>query len=253
LPAGYLNTGRRIDEVYDISHDVMHMLCDEPDAALLAASKRLEFEPGSVWKYATGSPIILSRILRLRAGGTPSDFYRYARTKLFGPVGMESLIFEPDASGDLAGVYATTRDWARFGMLFLNDGVWGGERILPEGWVEYSTTVTPGSPKGMYGAYFWLNAGEDEQGTNRRYPSLPSDLYMATGHNSQIIVIIPSHHLVIVRLGRTTDGSWDTEEFVAQVISAIDKDFDVGEGTSKGNSAIIHPGFDASPGTLESF
>jgi len=218
-----MNSGLRFDEVYKISSDVMHMLFDEPSTALYAASKPLESEPGSVWKYSTASPIILSRVQRLRVGGSPSEFYRYARAKLFDPVGIESVIIEPDASGDLTGMYATARDWARFGMLYLNDGVWEGQRILPEGWVRYSTTVTPGSPRGMYGALFWLNAGEDGEGANRRFPSLPADLYMAEGYTSQIIVIIPSHRLVIVRLGRTTDGSWNTEEFVAQIISAVDK------------------------------
>jgi CubicO group peptidase (beta-lactamase class C family) len=139
---------------------------------------------------------------------------------------MYSAIIEADASGSLVGssyMFATARDWARFGVFIKNDGVWNGERILPEGWVHYSLTPTPKAPQGQYGAQFWLNAGEKDNPDDRLFPSLPRDLAYMGGHNSQIVAIIPSRDVVIVRLGMTHDDSWSDEWFIGRVLTCIDK------------------------------
>lgn len=94
-------------------------------------------------------------------------------------------------------MFATARDWAKLGWLFCNDGVWNGERILPEGWLAYSSKETPDS-KGEYSAHFW---------TGLRKRGLPDDLIMMDGFEGQYVVIIPSKKLVIVRLGCTPSGS----------------------------------------------
>jgi CubicO group peptidase (beta-lactamase class C family) len=112
-------------------------------------------------------------------------------------------------------------DYARFGMLYLNDGVWQGERILPEGWVAYSTTPTPTAPKGQYGAHFWLNRGNGLEPINRLYPQLPEDSFFARGYQGQIIAMIPSRKLVIIRLGMTYDDDWGMESFIKSVLEAI--------------------------------
>ena len=113
-------------------------------AALVAA-------PGTMWTYANGNPAILARIVRDRVGGRAVDVLRFARRELFGPLGIRGATLEVDATGTpIAGafLFATPREWARFGLLFLEDGVVGGKRILPEGWVRYSTTPTPSAGSG---------------------------------------------------------------------------------------------------------
>jgi CubicO group peptidase (beta-lactamase class C family) len=125
-------------------------------------------------------------------------------------------------------MYATARDWARFGLLYLQDGVWEGERILPEGWVDYSRKPTSGSPSGVYGAHFWLNptrTPDESTGSARADLSarkLPSDLYQCLGHEGQSVTIIPSRNTVIVRLGLTHDPkAWDLDSFIADVLEAV--------------------------------
>jgi CubicO group peptidase (beta-lactamase class C family) len=118
-------------------------------------------------------------------------------------------------------LYATARDYARFGLLYLNDGVLEGERILPEGWVAYSTTSTLAASKSQYGAHFWLNGRKDSNPQDRPYPLLPGDTFFARGYQRQTIAIIPSRKLVIVRLGMTYDDNWGMEVFVKNVLDAI--------------------------------
>jgi CubicO group peptidase (beta-lactamase class C family) len=119
-------------------------------------------------------------------------------------------------------MFATPRDWARFGVFIKNDGVWDGNRILPEGWVKYSTTPTPMAPKGEYGAQFWLNAGNKDNPADRMFPSLPTDMIFLHGFNSQITAIIPSKNAVIVRMGVTHNkADWNEEKFIKQVLDCV--------------------------------
>jgi CubicO group peptidase (beta-lactamase class C family) len=109
---------------------------------------------------------------------------------------MKSAVLEPDESGIYVGssfMFATARDWAKFGQLYINDGVWLGRRILPEGWVRYSSAVTPAS-EGEYAAHFW---------TYPRKSRLPDDSFLMDGYEGQLVLIVPSKKLVIVRLGCT--------------------------------------------------
>jgi CubicO group peptidase (beta-lactamase class C family) len=137
---------------------------------------------------------------------------------------MRSAVFETDASGTYncgSSLFASTRDWARLGLLFLNDGVWEGERIFPEGWVAYSTTPAPTSDKGDYGAQIWLNKGAQGNPEARPFPRLPQDLYYFQGYQGQFVGIIPSQQLVVVRLGMMTKGEWAHSEFLESILKAI--------------------------------
>jgi len=104
----------------------------------------------------------------------------------------------------------------------MQDGIWEGERILPEGWVAYSTTPTPMAPLGEYGAHLWLNRGNPENPEERLFPKLPEDAFFMLGYQHQNVVIIPARRLVVVRLGMTlSDGIWDLEAFISDVLIAI--------------------------------
>ena len=124
------------------------------------------------------------------------------------PIGAASVTLEPDASGGFIGssfVYATARDWARLGQLYLQDGVWDGARLLPEGWTDYVRTPTPASD-GEYGAQFWLNF-DGADGRVRLVPGLPEEMYYFAGHEGQYVFIIPDKRMVIVRTGMTRGRS----------------------------------------------
>ncbi len=220
-----MSSGLEFLEEYETNPgaDCNVMLFTNRDMAAYAAAKPLETEPGSKWSYSSGTTNIISRIVRSAVGGSTEDYFTFPRQELFDRIGMRSAIIEPDTSGTFAGsshMYATARDWARFGLLYLQDGVWEGERILPEGWVEYTRTPTPHTPpEWPYGAQFWLNTGEKE----RWLKSLPEDLYSARGQEGQYITIIPSRKTVAVRLGCTPDHkySWDHESFIASILQAV--------------------------------
>jgi len=203
--------------------DMSIMLFAVGDTAAYAANKPLEADPGSKFHYSTGTTHIIFRILRHSIGGTDADYFAFPRRELFDRVGMKSAILEPDASGTFMNhVYASPRDWARFGLLYLQDGVWEGERILPEGWVKYTSTPAPASG-GMYGAQFWLKTSQEFRKGEKPNPSLPADMFFAQGFEGNHVVIIPSRNLVLVRLGLTLsyDGTWDLEEFIEQILDAM--------------------------------
>jgi CubicO group peptidase (beta-lactamase class C family) len=221
-----MSSGLEFVEVYGPLKDVTDMLYGSKSMADYAASKPLRARPGTEWNYSSGTANIIAKIVRDAAGGTLAGVDAFARANLFDKLGMRSAVMEPDASGSFVGssyMFATPHDWARFGLLLLNDGVWEGERILPEGWVKYSTTPTPPAPMGEYGAQIWLNAGEKGNPGNRTYPSLPADMFYLSGFNDQVVAVIPSRGVVIVRMGVTHDGSWPQERFIGQVLDCIGK------------------------------
>jgi CubicO group peptidase (beta-lactamase class C family) len=223
------SSGLRWNEVYETSpfdSSVIAMLygLGHRDMAAFAASQPLAHPPGTFWSYSSGTTLILSRILRSLIG-SDADYHAFPRRELFGRLGMRSALMEPDAAGTFVGSsysYATARDWARFGLLYLRDGVWEGARILPAGWVDYTRTPAPAAPHGEYGAHFWLNAGALARGAPRPDPRAPADLFYASGHDGQVVAIVPSRDLVIVRAGLTPDdGRYDVNGFVAELVAAF--------------------------------
>jgi CubicO group peptidase (beta-lactamase class C family) len=202
--------------------DVTHMLLREPDMATYAAGKKLVAEPGARWRYSSGTTNLLSRIIRWTVGD--SDYFSFPRRALFVPLGMDSAVIEPDASGTFVGssfMYATARDWAKFGQLYLQDGIWKGRRILPDAWVRYTTTPAAPAPEHEYGSHFWLKLPKEyaSVGYSNR---LPQDAFHAVGHEAQFVTVIPSRELVIVRLGLSRFSSaWQHDKFLSQVLDAI--------------------------------
>jgi len=201
-----MTSGLAVDENGPLS-PVSRMLYLERDMAGYAESVGLEAPPGTVWNYTDGNTLILSRIIRDAVGGHTSDVVGFARRELFDPLGMRHVTMEFDATGTPIGstyILASARDWARFGMLYLDDGVIEGQRILPEGWVRYSTTPTFDSD---YGAGWWTNRGHNRHAVGRVRGGMPADSFYASGLLGQRVVIIPSERLVITRFGPAQE--WD--------------------------------------------
>lgn len=222
-----MSSGLEFEEVYGPFTDATHMLYGAKSMAGYAAAKPLAAAPDTVWNYSSGTANIIARMVTYQVGGSLVAWHKFSKERLFNRIGAHSAVMEPDASGSFVGssyMFATARDWARFGLFLKNRGVWNNEEILPQGWMEYSTTPTAKAPMGEYGALFWLNAGAKDNPNHRKFPSLPRDLYYCGGFNGQIVAVIPSRDLVVVRLGVTHDTSWSHEEFIGQVLDAIEAD-----------------------------
>jgi len=204
--------------------DVNSMLFRKADMAAYAASKPLSAPADTVWNYSSGTANLVQRIIR-KACGSDEAYWDFPRRALFDKIGMRSAVMERDASGTFVGssyLYATARDFARFGLLCANDGVWQGERILPEGWMAYATTPAPAASRGQYGALFWLNAGDPGKPETRPYSKLPANTYFALGFQGQTIAVLPSLKLVVVRLGMTYDDDWGgMNVFLPEILAAI--------------------------------
>ena len=193
----------------------------EPDMAEYAESAGLATAPGSAWNYNDGNYIILSRLICDAAGGRATDMLHLAQTELFEPLGMRHVTLEFDAAGNPEGssqMLASARDWARFGMLYLDDGVVGGKRILPEGWVKYSASPTPNAWVG-YGAGFWTNQGDSYGAAYRIGHGWPRDAFFAKGTIGQYVIVIPSERLVIVRLG--ISPNWPDVDGVSRLVGDV--------------------------------
>lgn len=198
----------------------------ERDMAGFAERAKPASVPGTHWAYTDGNYVLLSRIIRDAVGGRAADVSAFAQRELFGPLGMTHTTLEFDATGTPLGanyLFASARDWARFGLLYLNDGIANGRRILPQGWVKYSATQTLDTG---YGAGFWINGiqGNAPWGLPWGLPHVPPDAFFAMGNMGQHVVIVPSQRLVVVRLGVShhPDGLIaGADRLVADVIAAL--------------------------------
>jgi len=175
------------------------------------------------WYYSSGTTNLLSKKIEEKFNVKTFD---YIYRRLVYKIGMTSMTLEGDAAGYWVGssfAHATARDWGKFGMLYLHDGVWNNERILPEGWTNYVATPEPTSDSLKYGAHFWLNGTLDKTKPSTRWPELPNDIYLASGFKGQNVVIIPSKKLVVVRLGNSSEtAAWDLRGFLNKVVKAVE-------------------------------
>lgn len=226
-----MTSGLEWDEEYDLGTPVTQMLFQEPNMAAYAAGQPAVHQPGTYRQYSSGTTNIVCDLLHERTGLGPE----MADQLLFDELGMRSAVLEADASGRSvcsSYLWATPRDWAKFGQFALDDGVVHNSgnseepqsrRLLPEGWMTYSTTVVPaeGEPE-PYGAQWWVNDAGD--GTSPRFPEMPSDAFWASGHDGQYIVVVPSADLVVVRTGFSPGGSLDSlgvDSLVSEVVGAV--------------------------------
>ncbi|QDW41744.1 serine hydrolase [Bradyrhizobium sp. KBS0727] len=218
-----MTTGLALDETnsgFDPSSQMVYL---HNDMAGFAVNAAVVAPPGSRWAYSSPTTQLLARIVRDAVGG-PEQTLAFAWRELFNPLGMRHVTLEFDASGTLQGstyMLASARDWARFGLLYLNDGIVGGKRILHEDWVDFSAAATLDTD---YGAGFWTNRSEHRNARARVRLGIPRDAFFASGDLGQRIVIMPSQHLVVVRLGDSVDPTGDIRglaRLVKDVIAAV--------------------------------
>ncbi|MCP3673628.1 MAG: serine hydrolase, partial [Gammaproteobacteria bacterium] len=220
-----MSSGLEFNETYGINTDVSSMLSVEDNAGAFAANKPLEFAPDTHWSYSSGTTNILTGIIKRAVGGDFQHYYQYAQKELFQPLDINNAIMETDASDTFIGssyFYASARDWAKLGQLMLQNGQWNGEQLLPENWVEYSTTPTKTSDDNQYGAQFWLNNNPTSPNKRRKWPDVPEDAYYMGGFQGQYVVTVPSKELVVVRFGFTKPGTdRGINELINNTIKAI--------------------------------
>jgi CubicO group peptidase (beta-lactamase class C family) len=209
----HMNSGLEWEEDYNKISDVTKMLFQAKDMTVCQIHKPLVGKPNATWNYASGTTNLLSGILR-KQFKKHQDYLDFWYAALIDKIGMHSMIVETDMSGNYVGSsysWATTRDWAKFGLLYLHKGHWNGEQIFEERWAQYVATPTNTS-NGKYGAHFWLNANGD-------FPDVPRDFYRCSGYQGQMVAIFPSHDLVIVRMGLSEE--FDFNGLLSGVIGSI--------------------------------
>lgn len=218
----HANSGLEWEENYSVPSPATRMLYTQKDMGLYAAAFPAAKSPGEAFYYSSGTTNIISRIIRDQVG--EEEYLSFPYKRLFHRIGMRHATFETDAGGTFVGssyCFASPRDWARFGLLYLQDGVWNGERILPEGWVKFTATPATGAKRGEYGAQFWLNAGAPGNASDRFFPDVPADLFWADGYEGQNVFIIPSRKLVLVKLSLSQGDYVDDNEFLKRVLAAL--------------------------------
>jgi len=211
----HMNSGLEWEEDYNKISDVTKMLFQAEDMTQSQAEKPAKYKPNSHWYYSSGTTNLLSGILR-KQFKTHQEYLDFWYSALLDKIGMNSALIETDMAGNFVGSsygWATTRDWAKFGQLYLNKGNWNGEQLFNESWANYVATPTNTS-NGQYGAQFWLNAGGN-------FPDVPREMYYCSGYQGQMVAIFPSYDLVIVRMGLSED--FDFNGFLRDVIGSLKK------------------------------
>ena len=189
-----------------------------------AATRPLQWPPGTVGRYRNTDPVLINYLVRLGVEKRGEEYLSFPQRALFDKIGIRTMVMETDPYGNLllqGYEFASGRDWVRLGNLYLQDGVWNGERILPEGYVKFVSTTAPaweaeGLP--VYGAFFWING-------DGGFP-VPREAYYMAGAGGQIALIIPSHDLVVVRLGHYRGGGPGFRSFrqsLALLMEAVPK------------------------------
>ena len=189
------------------------------DAFEFSITRPLQFEPNTFGRYRNADPLTLGYIIRETVRKRGEEYLTYPRRALFDKLGMRNQVLETDPYGNflLTGYdYGTARNWARLGMLYLQDGVWMGERWLPEGFVRFVSTPAPAWKTPVYGGMVWVNGDSSW--------ALPKDAYAFRGAGEQSVFIVPSHDLVIVRMGHFPGagvGAQDVKRAQALLIDAV--------------------------------
>lgn len=209
-------SGLSFSENYGQISDVTNMLYNAEQVWKIPVNNKLIANPDSIWSYSSGTTNLLSKFLRNQFT-TDQTYLEFPHKALFRKIGMATAHLETDESGIYIGssyMYATPRDWARFGLLYLNEGNWFGDQIIDTIWVNFSKQIIPQS-EGHYGGHFWHN------GNHAVYPDVPADMFSANGFQGQNVFIFPSHDLVVVRMGLAQHPEFDVNQFLREIIEAL--------------------------------
>jgi CubicO group peptidase (beta-lactamase class C family) len=193
----FKNLGLAGPEAFTRENKHMRVYFDGLNVFEHAVNNPLQVPPDTRWAYQNSDPLTLGKIVRENVEARGESYLTFPQRELFDPIGARHFVLETDAWGNfiMTGFdYGSARDWARFGLLHLRDGVWQGRRILPEGWVQFVSTPAPADKTRGYGGLFWLNRGGAWKG-------VPEDAFMANGHMGQFTMVIPSCDMVVVRMG----------------------------------------------------
>lgn len=211
----HMNSGLAWEEDYTKISDVTKMLFLARDMTKVQAEKEAVAKPDHLWNYSSGTSNLLSGLLRQQFK-TQQEYLDFWYSALIDRIGMHSMLVETDMAGNFVGSsygWATTRDWAKFGLLYLHRGNWNGDQVFNPSWADYVSTPTTGS-NGRYGGHFWLNA-------DGWLADAPRDMYSANGFQGQRVFIIPSKDMVIVRFGLTEGASFDFNTLVKDIVGAV--------------------------------
>jgi CubicO group peptidase (beta-lactamase class C family) len=211
----HMNSGLEWEEDYSKISDVTQMLFLDVDMSKSQIVKPLVGKTNATWNYSSGTSNLLSGILR-KQFKTHQEYLDFWYSDLIDKIGMNSMLVETDMAGNYVGSsysWATTRDWSKFGLLYLHKGNWNGEQLFNESWAKYVATSTNTS-NGDYGAHFWLNAGG-------KFPDAPRDMFYCSGYQGQMVAIFPSHDLVIVRMGLKEDPEFDFNSLLSGIVGSL--------------------------------
>lgn len=207
-----MNSGLEWEENYETISDVTKMLFLSPNMTVVQKDKPLIGKPNQTWNYSSGTTNLLSGILRNQFS-THQEYLNFPYTHFIDAIGAHSMLIETDITGHFVGSsygWATARDWAKVGLLYLHKGNWNGTSIFNQEWYDYAITPTPTS-NGRYGAQIWLNKGG-------HYPNVPKDMFSFDGYQGQYVFVFPSQDLVVVRLGIQKN---DLNPFLEGVVGSV--------------------------------
>jgi len=205
-----------LENYFTISEATLMLMRSEDMFSSVASCEAIH-KPGSYWNYSSGDINLLSGLIR-KAIGDDEEYHGYAYSRLFHRVGMLNTVVETDASGLFVASsysYGSTRDWARFGLLFLNQGIFDGDTVLRPEWVEYMLTPAPASD-GDYAGTFWLKEANPEN----ELKDVPEDVFFADGFLGQRVYIIPSRKLVVVRMGYSMKN-FSMNDFLRDILATL--------------------------------
>ena len=211
----HMNSGLEWEEYYDKICDATQMLFQSENMSKVQLLKPSIYKPNTHWNYSSGTTNLLSGILRNQFK-THQEYLDFWYSALIDKIGMHSMLVETDMAGNYVGSsygWATTRDWSKLGLLYLHNGNWNGQQLFDPSWAKYVSTPTNTS-HGRYGAQFWLNAGG-------HFPDAPRDLYYCSGFQGQMVAIIPSMDLVIVRMGLAEEPQFDFNGLLSGIVWSV--------------------------------
>lgn len=231
-----MSSGLDWNEGYEsnpLKSNVIAMLYTEgfKDMASFTASRPSKYIPGEKFYYSSGETNLMMGMLKKSMG--INDYSNYPWTQLFDPLQIKTATWERDQSGTFVGssyLHMSPEDLAKFGYLYLKDGIYNKKQVIPKKWVKYSTELSQGllkkTPKEKervetYGAQWWLNKNLPNHTDTKPYPGFPTDAFMALGHHGQILAVVPSKDLVIVRNGADKDKNLDKVKFFKLLMEAL--------------------------------